>query len=126
MINPCHFRLPGQPLVLASEGLHYMSLDEAVWKAAKQPFTNKYQPSLAARDNLRKKQSKDAPTNVVIMTTAKSYSAMCHSKLMVGLCVSGVVITRSYCMYEADADADADAVLGKGASPDEAPGPGAS
>ena len=35
------------------------------------------------------------------MTTAKSYSAMCHSKLMVGLCVSGVVITRSYCMYEA-------------------------
>ena len=76
MINPCHFRLPGQPaLVLASEGLHYMSLDEAVCEAVKQPFTNKYQPSLAARDKLRKKQSKDAPTNVVIMTTAKSYSA---------------------------------------------------
>ena len=120
MITPCHFRLPGQPLVLASEGLHYMSLDEAVCEAVKQPFTNKYQPSLAARDNLRKKQSKDAPINVVIMTTTKSYSAMCHSKLMVGLCVSGVV-TRSYCMYEAPMP-----MLCKGASPDEAPGPGAS
>ena len=90
-------------------------------EAVKQPFTSKYQPSLAARDKLRKKKSKDAPTNVVIMTTAKSYSAMCHSKLMVGLCVSGVVITRSYCMYEAPMP-----MLCKGASPDEAPGPGAS
>ena len=91
MNTPCHFRLPALQQAnhsfwraRACATCLFHSLDEVV----KQPFTNKYQPSLAARDNLRKKKHDDAHTNVVIMTTTKSYiqtySAICHSKLIDG------------------------------------------